>query len=678
MALSLRRSLTALLLLAVAGAALADQSFVQLQAFPAISVADGHSTTDISATVRDSSGRAAPAGTEVVFSSNIGTFRENVVVTSNGIAHGTLVAGNIAGIATITATASTGGSPTVLTYEFVKTRAELSSAREYVELDAPRNMQYDHTDRIISAAAPHFGVILRYRDIEIDADDLEYDINSYVVKARKAKMKMGKTTHEYEELNVTLNAHHAFGTTTYKSSIPTTAAQQGMSLVFLEQKTDGTFQIAQEQEQYGLVEVHRDLLTPYKGKTPDKFFTFTDISASPSIVSARRATVYPRKEIQFQRAEIYVANAKIIRLPLFVVNFTNTSGPMVTDGLISITDNQIGINYPQWLLLKPGLSSDFRFHMGDQVGRDYASDRGAFLDYELNWDRGDDMQGGLTFGGIGREDWSVDLHQYWHFDDRSSATAQFSLPSGQGFFGSGSVNHEFTGFSANVSANHSQTFTGIESSSQSYGFDLTTDPKRIAKLPVRYSYGLTATQTSSDDQVLGNRQQGGEGVTARATSDAIPIDKSSLITASLTADKLYGENELAGIGWLGVVNLSHRISSRASMLLTYNYTLDGFNDAELGHHLFSLSGNYHAGKAELNLMGSKSVDVNRMNLYADMSYHLSNLWRLSYSYTENRILGSEFLDWNFGFDYRIGWREVGLLWSESTHRVGIQLLGATF
>ena len=114
------------------------------------------------------------------------------------------------------------------------------------------------------------------------------------------------------------------------------------------------------------------------------------------------------------------------------------------------------------------------------------------------------------------------------------------------------------------------------------------------------------------------------------------------------------------------------------MLVTYNYTLDGFNDQEMGHHLFTCQGNYHAGKAQLDFLGSKSMDVDRLNLYSDMSYHLSNLWRVAYSYTENRLLGTEFRDWNIGFNYRIGWREVGLIWSQNTHRFGIQLLGATF
>jgi hypothetical protein len=675
---SLKSLFTALVFMLAVGVALGDQSLVQLQAFPTISVADGRSTVDISAAVRDTSGHLAPNGTQVVFSTTLGNFRDNVVSTVNGIAHAVLVAGSIPGTANITAVSSLGGTPSVLNFEFVETRAELSSAREYVEIDAPSSLQYDHVDRIISAGAPHHGVSLRYRDIQIDADDLEYDINTYIVKARRARMKMGHSTEEFDELRVMLNAHLGYGTTTYKRPAPSAFAQQGMGMVFLDQKADGSYEVAQPQDMYGMVEVHRDGVKPFMSKLPADEFKFTDLSAAPSMVAAKRATVYPKKQIQFQRAEIYVANAKIIHLPLFVVDFANTTGPMVTDGLLSVTDNQIGINYPQYLMLKPGLSSDLRFHMGDAVGRDSGSDRGAFLDYELNWDRGDDMQGGLTFSGIGRDDWIASLNQYWRLDERSTASTEFSVPAGQGFFGSGSISHQFNGYSTDLNANHSQTFTGIQSTSQSYSTDLTTDPRRISKSPVRYSYGFTAVQTSSDDQVLGNREQDGMGLEARAMTDNISLSKISTLTASATATKLYGHNELAGVGLLGVVNVSHKIGKDLSILTTYNYTLDGFNDAETGHHLLSMEGDYRAGKLELNMLGSKSLDIDRFNLYTDLSYHVSNLWRLGYSYTDSRILDTEFLDWNLSLNYRIGWREMGILWSERTHRFGFQLLGATF
>lgn len=665
-------------MIAVASAQ-ADQPLIQLSAWPSVCVADGRTPVDITAVVRDTSGRLVPDGTRVTFTTTLGAFRDVNVSTLGGAAHATLIAGNIAGVATITAMpSSSAGSPSVFTYEFVASRSELSSAREYVEIVAPGYMQYAHSDRLIGAAAPNQGVSLRYREIEIHADDLQYDINSYVVKARKARLRIGHMVKQFDELNITLNSRQGFGTTSYQRSYPETIAQQGSWLVFLSKLEDGSYGIAPLEDRYGLVQFHGELVTPFSGPLQPDAFKIADISMSPSTVSARRAVVFPRKEIQFQGAEIYVASTKIIRLPLFVINFNTSYSPMVTDGLVSINDNQIGINYPQYLMLKPGITSDLRFHMGDQYGRGYGSDRGAFLDYELNWNRGDDMEGGFTLGGIGRNDWSMNAHQYWRFDDRTNANAQFSLPSGTGFFGSGSIGHQFNGYSADINASHSQTFSGFRSSSQSYSADLASDSKRVGKLPIRYSYGLTATETTSDDQVFGRRQQAGQGLLARAVTDGIPLDKLSVLTASMTVNKLYGTNELHGFGLLGTVNLSRRVGKNANLLMTYNYTQDGFNDRELGRHMFSVQGSYNRGRMEWNVLGSKGLGVDRLSLYTDMSYRLGNLWRLAYSYTSDRVLGTEFVDYNLGLTYRLGWREVGVVWSERTHRLGLQLLGASF
>jgi len=345
--------------------------------------------------------------------------------------------------------------------------------------------------------------------------------------------------------------------------------------------------------------------------------------------------------------------------------------------LVSNNDTQIGINYPPYLTLQPGLTSDFRFHMGDRYGLGLGSDRGAFLDYELAWDRGDDMEGGLTFGGIGRDDWDFDVHQFWRMDRDTTASGEFTLPAGQGIYGSANVTHAFKDYSAILSADHSQTFTGFESSSQNYSFDLGSNPKRIANTPFRLSYGLLSTETSSDDQFLGRREQQGNGVTTHVQSDNIPIDKFSSLNMSWTASKLYGQNEERGIGLLGAVNLSRKFGSHASLLLTYNYTQDNFTDVELGRNMFSAQGIYSTGKVSMDLMGSKSLGIDRLNFFGDLSYHLTSLWRLSYNYTSDRYLATEFLDSNIGLSYRVGWREVGLVWSESTKRFGIQLMGAS-
>ena len=64
-----------------------------------------------------------------------------------------------------------------------------------------------------------------------------------------------------------------------------------------------------------------------------------------------------------------------------------------------------------------------------------------------------------------------------------------------------------------------------------------------------------------------------------------------------------------------------------------------------------------------------------MTLMADLGFSLSNLWRLSYTYTLDRYVGSTYVDYMVALGYRLGIREIGLTYSNRTKRLGIQILG---
>jgi hypothetical protein len=113
--------------LALSVLAAADQGVIRISAYPTVAVADGRSSITISAEIRDTSGRLAPNGTQVLFSTNFGYFREPIVQTSSGTAHATLVAGSIAGTAKVTAEAHAFNATSALEVEFVSDRGQLFS-----------------------------------------------------------------------------------------------------------------------------------------------------------------------------------------------------------------------------------------------------------------------------------------------------------------------------------------------------------------------------------------------------------------------------------------------------------------------------------------------------------------------------------------------------------------------
>ncbi len=90
-------------------------------------------------------------------------------------------------------------------FEFVGDRKLLSTAQEYIEIVAPGDLQFTADTRIVGAAAPERGVYVRYRDMEIHADDVQVNIGAMELRARKAKLKFGKTTAEFDHLYLHLS-----------------------------------------------------------------------------------------------------------------------------------------------------------------------------------------------------------------------------------------------------------------------------------------------------------------------------------------------------------------------------------------------------------------------------------------------------------------------------------------
>ena len=655
--------------------AYADSS-IRLTPFPSLGiVADGHSVVTITAEIRDQSGRGVPDGTRVVWDCPQGMFKESTTTTTGGFTHADLVAGTIPGEATITATALSGdASPTTIKYVFAADRNELSSAKEYIEVVTNGYMQYTADQRVLGAAAPSQGVSLRYRDVSMTADDLQYDLKSYEVRARNVTVTVGKTfKRTFSELFYRLKNRTGYGITTYRARRANSIVSSGIGIAFVHQDDDGKVSMAPEEDHFGLVQVTRSELYPVAGNM-DSMFRFENQSNSPSSISAKKAIVFPRRMIQFQKAEIFVAGSKVMKIPLYEYNLMQAT-PLVTEQMLGITDSQVQVNYPYILSMRPGETALLRFRTGDAYGRSTTTDHGAFLDYELNWDRGDDMQGGLIFSGIGRNDWVIGANQYIRVDDRTSMSAQAQSPTGQSYFGNADINHQFNGFSASVNGDVTRTVQGIQYTASDYGLTLAKDPIKVGTLPLRLNLELTATGQSN--QLIG-QSQSGEGGRVRIQSLPLPIDPSTSLVTSFTTSYLEGRNELPGLQYLGTASLSHRFNSSTSMIFTYNYTHDGFNQDAIGQHEVTMQGFFNRGNVNFTTNVSKSLDIERSTIFNDLSYKVSKLWRIKTGYTFDNYLSTTYVDYNIGFSYRMGWREVGLIWTEQTRRIGLQLLGTSF
>lgn len=646
--------------------AAADNAVVVLSSFPTAAVADGRSTVTLKAEVRDTAGRLVPDGTRVVFTTNSGVVREPVVSTKAGIARTVLVAPSNAGVAQIVANVLNYNATTTFEFEFVRDRSLLSSATEYIEVVAPNDLVYSMDYRTIGASGLGRKAVLRYRDIEVRADDLQLNIGTLELRAKNAALKWGAVDSSFGQLYLKLSTRTGFGTTTY-----TTAERKIVPVGRLFQFVEGA-----EREAFGTRELSASGLKKPESDQPQNAYEFAEISESTQMIGAKKAVVYQGREIQFHKADIFVSGAKVLSVPLFQLP-THSSRRLVMDDILNVANNSLSINYPYYLSLKPGQTSLLRFRTGQLAGRGVAVNRGIFLDYELNWNKGDDMRGDISVQGIGRSDWGIAASQSFRFGDSTTLDAQIELPSHRSVFGNVAMNRQFSGFQVNLNANTNHSIAGTPFSGRQASLSVEAEPISIKGLPIRFGYGVSANhdQFSAIDSTY---EQNTLGMNTRFFTPLISLGRKTSFNGDLSISKLVGSSAPGGLSYIGSLGLSHRVSNEAFMLLTYNYFDNGFSSGVTGRHLLGLRSQFGSGPFWLQLQATKGLDVDRTGYLVDASYRLNNALRLSYSYTYDRFFGQGFTDYNIVLGYRLGFREFGIVWSHSTKRLGIQYLGTSF
>ncbi len=649
----LAKALLLFALILVGARAFSQNAYIRLRSFPQMMVADGRSTSTITAEVRDGNGRLVPDGTQVLFYTTLGSFRENVVSTVDGLAQAILVSSGVPGLSTVTANALTYNTTATLVYEFVADKSQLSSASDFVEIVAPGYLKYSMDDRVLEASESNQGVSFRYRNLVVDADDMQYDVASQELVAKKARMRMGKGfDRQFSVLRYDLRQRQGTGITTIEEMVEDE----------LRQRT-------------AVVSINGDTLAPLDGPSDATLFEFKPIWDAPQLVSGDKAVVYQGREIYFYKASVHIDGKRVLQMPLLQVNLDGRAA-LFTEEVLQVNYNQVSLSYPYYLSLKPGETSLLRLRSGGQYGRTTTSQSGIFLDYELNWNKGDDSRGNFTLGGLGRSDWGIGAHHWQRLDSQTTGYVQVDLPAHRSIFGSASVNRQFDGFTATLSGNMTSTLRDVHYRTQQASLVVESNPIKLGSLPFQMHIGLTASESSRETD-LARGSQSSYGVRLRNKMQPQRIGPHTMLNATASVGKVAGRNSLSGLTTHATLMLTQQLGARSSVTLTYDYAEDGFSNLVIGRHRLSAQGFMHSGNASVSLFASKSLDLDRVSYWGDAGYRFHRDWRLAASYTLDQYLGNRYRDYALMLGYRIGERELGLAWSARTKRIGVQFLGAT-
>lgn len=616
---------------------------IRLSNYPQLAVADGHSTVTISAEVRQSDGSKVADGTPVRFSAAGATFRESDVGTVDGIARAVLIAPSEAGVVRVTASVASIGTISTIDVQFVKDRSELSLARQYVEVHSEGSLFYSNQINILSAAASDRGVLVRYGGVRIRASDLQLDTTSLIVVAVDAELTVGDETLECRRLRYVL------------------PQRTGVAIAVVEGRPAGC----------DVVAAKATIAT--NGVDPGAF-EFRDVGTSQTSVHASSVVVFPNREIQFRHARLYVGDTKVMSLPLYALK-TYHGPELFSDQVVGFENGSLQVNYPYYLSLSPSFTSALRLRSGQNYGRGASSSRGFFLDLESNYLVGTDGEGSITLSGIGRKDLSLSFRHTQRFGERSSVSALLDFPNFSSIYGGLNAYRSFKGYTLTLSANSSRSFSGPSYESQRADLSLTTDRKPVPGLPGSYSIGLTLN--TSKAKYFGTKsEQSGYGVRGQWFMNPIQIGSGTVLTNSITVSQLWSGNQAKPFGIVATTSLSTNLSRASNLRLTYDFTKDSFSSSFFGNH--RLSGElYWADKRfAASVFGAKSLDIDSMNWFADVSYTLGPAWRVGGVFSIDRFAGQSVEDQTLLVGYRMGLRELALTYSVRTGRFGIELLNA--
>jgi hypothetical protein len=644
---------------------LAQSGSMNISSFPTAAVANGHDTAAIRVTIINGSGTTVPDGTQVQFETDLGTFRDGgLATTRNGVATAVLVAGNVTGTATINAKAlGLSVAPAHLTFEFVGSQDLLNSAKDYVEIVCQKPLQFSPADRKIQAEDSEHKVSIRYRDLTIEADKVELNLETYELRAVRATMKTNRVTRKFSELNYHLDSKTGYGVTTVQVREITGIAGVGRVIVLHSTLND----------RYGLASVKGSKVEALHGIDLNSYFKINEFDEPPALITARKAVVYRNKEVQFQNAELYAGDARVLRLPLYRAPLTGDKR-LFTEQILNVNDNQIAVTYPYYLSLKPGETSFLRFHMGDSTGLFGSSNRPQ-LDYEIDWERGSENYGGFLFSGLGQAAWGLELHQYYRFDNSMTGFAQIESPATRSVNGSMNLNKSIAGgYSANLSSSITQSLLGTSLTDQSTSLILQRDPMKVGNFPVRFSYGATASHVSTTAPIAIQRQDA-YGLQGQLTMLEQKLSPSTKLDGGLTVSHLMGTNVNGGLSLGANMFLRSHIQS-VNFGFGYTFTEDALQSERVGHHMITGLTSYDRGNLILSLNGSTSLDIQNIQYTSSVRYRLKKLWSLAYTSQFYKYLGGSFLDYNFGVYYTyLGSKQIGLIWSYRTNRLGFQLYG---
>jgi len=616
---------------------------IRLSASPESLPADGYSTAVITAEVRERSGTLVPDGTEVSFSTSVGTVNPTSTVTRSGRARVRLTSASVPGTAVVTA--FSGRAVRTLTVILYPPEEKAVQARVNVITVSGEYVAYSSELQVMQADGR---VNIKLGAVEVSCSSAQIDLRRNMLKAVSP---VGS-----EPLVISSGNTSWRGRGLWYDWVRRTGAIRGV-------------EPPSEDVPESFAFVGPPFVRLPSGDIQPFEFEFRDLEEETELwIVCRWAAIFPGQRIHFRSAEIRPGGERLLRLRYHSLPLGETGDE---DQYLGLGPSGIALDIPYYFSLSDRSASSVRLGLNQREGSFGAVKGGLGIDLRHRIFVGDRGEEVVNLSRITSGDWGLWWRHTRQWSGTLSTSAFVEYPSHRDLFATGNLDWDSPGYSGflNLSANI------LKEAGSSYFGDLAlqTHPRRIGASRFFYSF-LSGTGWSGGPGV---RDEIRQSLSVRISMPSLPLGKKSSLSASVTGGRVItGFRRGAKVD--AVVSLSHRFAP--TVFASVSYTLSDRPGLGVGasRQRASLLFSGQRGRTSLSASVTKALDMRSLTFTGQYSYWLSQKWRADIRTVLLRYAGYRFSDYEIALAYPVGQRELVLFWSRSRHRFMVELSGFSF
>jgi len=606
---------------------------IRLSAHPSSIVADGESSTVITAEVRDQDGRAVSDGTIVDFSTSLGEMERRAPTTA-GTVRVVLQSANRTGSALVSALVAGTGAVGQIRVEFVEQGTQISP-EAYVLVSSPKYLGYDEESRKVDAAG---GVTIVHRGVRITAEEAQIDVAMGTLRARGLTARTNVTIERGDRSIEASALFYDFGTATGVLISPPEAGARRMRLrgadLYVEPEENAE-------------------------KSPD--VDFTPATGKKMFVRAESMVIRPGEEVKLKKARFYYEGERVLSMPLYRMSLRDSS--VSADRVFGYGSEGLRLDVPFYYSLTPSTTGSLRVKRSEPTGWGYYSGRrGWQVDLMEEYDINGEASGRFVLNRIGFNDWGARWNHQNDLGNGARIHSYIDFPSHRDLYGSVDYNRSYRSHSASLSLRAHRLYEGDDRMFAN-GY-VQSRTRRLGLGGIIYSVSARAGYDGQPG--LGHRRlRGGMGM--QLYGPQIQFGPYTGLSTSANVSRNWGGTS-PGALFAGSAGMYSELRGGARAGVNYNYSWadgrDRFTAETLSADLF-MTGRSRWGA---RLSAIRGIRDNSISSFGELGYNLARDWSLSALTTRQRFTGATYSDVQIALVRALGVSEARLMWSKARDR----------